>query len=52
MPTAEELLQAFARFEGNVARVAELFGKDRRQIYRWIERYGLDIDALRSSPKD
>ncbi|MEZ4340615.1 MAG: sigma 54-interacting transcriptional regulator [Sandaracinaceae bacterium] len=46
-PTAEELARALAHFGGNVAQVATFFGRDRRQIYRWIERYGLDVDALR-----
>jgi hypothetical protein len=30
-----------------VARVALFFGRDRRQIYRWIERYGLDVETHR-----
>ncbi len=46
-PTAEELARALAHFGGNVAQVATFFGRDRRQIYRWIERYGLDVDASR-----
>ncbi len=46
-PTAEELASALAHFGGNVAHVATFFGRDRKQIYRWIERYGLDVDARR-----
>ncbi|MCB9596616.1 MAG: sigma 54-dependent Fis family transcriptional regulator [Sandaracinaceae bacterium] len=46
-PTADELAHALRHFGGNVAHVATFFGRDRRQIYRWIERYGLDVDALR-----
>jgi hypothetical protein len=33
--------------DGNVARVAEYFGKERRQVYRWAERHGLDPDDFR-----
>ncbi|MCZ7684673.1 MAG: sigma 54-interacting transcriptional regulator [Sandaracinaceae bacterium] len=46
-PSADELARALAHFEGNVAQVAAFFGRDRRQIYRWIDRYELDVDALR-----
>ncbi|MBX3275486.1 MAG: sigma 54-dependent Fis family transcriptional regulator [Sandaracinaceae bacterium] len=46
-PTQEELARAIAHFGGNVAQVALFFGRDRKQIYRWIERYGLDVDASR-----
>lgn len=46
-PSAEELTRVFAHHKGNVAKVAEFFGRDRRQIYRWIERYDLDVEALR-----
>ena len=46
-PTEEELARALAHFSGNVAQVALFFGRDRKQIYRWIERYGLDVDAAR-----
>jgi hypothetical protein len=35
------------RFEGNVALVADYFGKDRHQIYRWAKRYEIDMDAFR-----
>jgi hypothetical protein len=35
------------RFRGSVALTAEFFGKERRQIYRWLERHDLDPDALR-----
>ena len=47
VPDAEQLELVFRHREGNVARVAEFFGKDRRQIYRWLDRHGLDIDDLR-----
>jgi transcriptional regulator of acetoin/glycerol metabolism len=36
-----------ARFDGNVARVADHFDKDRQQVYRWAKRYGIDMGAFR-----
>jgi transcriptional regulator with GAF, ATPase, and Fis domain len=47
-PNAEELRAVVKAHEGNIARVASFFGKDRRQIYRWAETLGVDIQALRS----
>ncbi len=47
MPTREELAQVLSREQGNIARVALFFGKDRRQVYRWAERLGVDVDASR-----
>jgi DNA-binding NtrC family response regulator len=47
VPTAEELQAAVRAYNGNVARVASFFRKDRRQIYRWAEALGVDIQALR-----
>jgi DNA-binding NtrC family response regulator len=44
MPTEEDLRLVLARYGGNVSKVAEFFGKDRRQIYRWMERYGIARD--------
>jgi len=40
-PTAEELTAALEQHDNNVLRVAEHYGRDRKQIYRWMERYGL-----------
>jgi transcriptional regulator with GAF, ATPase, and Fis domain len=47
-PTREALCQALAQYQGNVAKVAEFFGKDRRQIYRWAERLSIDPESFRS----
>ena len=41
-PTAEELVALLDRFDGNVRRIASHLGKDRKQVYRWIERHGVD----------
>lgn len=40
-PTREELAAALATADGRIADVARQFGRDRKQIYRWLERYGL-----------
>jgi transcriptional regulator with GAF, ATPase, and Fis domain len=46
-PSKEGLETDIARLAGNVVRVAEYFGKDRRQIYRWASRYGIDVETFR-----
>ncbi len=47
-PTREELCAALDRYDGNVARVAEHFEKDRQQVYRWARRYGIDLEQFRA----
>jgi DNA-binding NtrC family response regulator len=42
VPSASDLRLVMKRFDGNVARVAEYFGKDRKQVYRWLERAGTE----------
>ena len=41
VPTREEFIAAFEERAGNVRALAKHFQRDRRQIYRWIESYGL-----------
>jgi transcriptional regulator with GAF, ATPase, and Fis domain len=41
VPSKSELLAVLAVLEHNMTRVAEFFGKDRRQVYRWCERFGI-----------
>jgi transcriptional regulator of acetoin/glycerol metabolism len=41
-PSVEDLRLVLERCEGSVARVAEYFGKDRKQVYRWLERAEID----------
>ncbi|MCC6621299.1 MAG: sigma 54-interacting transcriptional regulator [Deltaproteobacteria bacterium] len=42
IPTSREELEAImARFDGSVRAVAKHYGRDRRQVYRWLERFGL-----------
>lgn len=40
-PNRDELVAALAEAGGNLALVARRFGRDRRQVYRWLERYDL-----------
>jgi DNA-binding NtrC family response regulator len=47
-PSADELWRAACAFDGNVARVAAFFGKDRRQVYRWAKALGVDLQAARA----
>jgi DNA-binding NtrC family response regulator len=43
-PTREELERVLAEHGGSVRATARHFGRDRRQIYRWLEQYGLRGD--------
>jgi DNA-binding NtrC family response regulator len=47
MPDKDGLARIAARFQGNVAQVATYFGKDRKQIYRWAERLGVELESAR-----
>ena len=40
-PTEEELVESMRLLDGNITRVAAHFGKPRRQVYRWLDHYGL-----------
>jgi len=42
VPTREEFEAVFDQLDGNVRAMAKHFGRDRRQIYRWIEAHGLE----------
>ena len=46
-PSQAEIEDAFAAEGGVVTRVAERFGKDPRQIYRWLRHYGIDAERFR-----
>ncbi len=46
-PNRDELAQVLSPFDGSIALVTDFFGKDRRQVYRWLERLGLDANAAR-----
>jgi DNA-binding NtrC family response regulator len=40
-PTQGELVLVLERFQGNISRTAAFFGRDRKQIYRWMREYGI-----------
>ncbi len=46
-PSADDLVRVLRHYGGSVALVAGFYNRDRRQIYRWLERHGLDPDAFR-----
>jgi len=46
-PSKERLLEVAARHGGNLAEVARFFGRNRRQVYRWLKMYGIDARSLR-----
>lgn len=46
-PDDAMLRLALQHFAGNVAELAAWFQKDRKQVYRWLERASLDPDAFR-----
>ncbi|MCA9521766.1 MAG: sigma 54-interacting transcriptional regulator [Myxococcales bacterium] len=46
-PTPDELIQALRQSGGNVSQLAQLLGRDRKQIYRWLKRYQIDPDEYR-----
>ena len=46
-PPREAIEAALREEQGNVSRVARRFGCDRKQIYRWLERFRLDAKAYR-----
>jgi len=41
LPSRDEFVAAFEQLGGNVRALARHFGRDRRQIYRWIDGHGL-----------
>jgi hypothetical protein len=41
VPSREEFEKVFRDLDGNVRAMARHFGRDRRQIYRWLDAYGL-----------
>jgi DNA-binding NtrC family response regulator len=46
-PASDELAALLRRYHGNVARLAAHYGKDTKQIYRWLKRYHLEPDEYR-----
>jgi hypothetical protein len=40
-------VNALDGFNGNVKRTAEHYGREVKQIYRWIEHYTIDLELIR-----
>lgn len=47
-PTHDELAALLASHDGNVSAVAAAVGRNRKQVYRWMEQHGLDRGAGRN----
>ncbi len=47
MPGREELVARLAALNGNVNRLAQQYGKDPKQVYRWLKRHDLDPATFR-----
>jgi DNA-binding NtrC family response regulator len=46
-PTADEVTRALAATGGNVVRAAASLAMHPRQLYRWIDRLGVDLERFR-----
>jgi DNA-binding NtrC family response regulator len=46
-PDAAALTEVLTHFGGNIAKVSEFFGRDRKQVYRWIRSHGIDLESHR-----
>ena len=44
VPTRDEFLRVWAEVGGSVRAMARHFGRDRRQIYRWLAAHGVRVD--------
>jgi DNA-binding NtrC family response regulator len=48
IPTRDELVALLREHGGSVAEVGRATGRSRKQVYRWIESHGIDIESFRS----
>jgi len=46
-PSREELEACLRRADGNVSAAARELGRSVKQVYRWVERLEIDLEALR-----
>ncbi len=46
-PDAAQLRQLMEEYRGSVKDVADFLGKDRKQVYRWLERHHIDPASYR-----
>lgn len=51
IPPREELVELLTLWGGNISRIADHYGKDWKQVDRWLKRYSLDVRAYRRSRK-
>ena len=47
-PSEDQLRALLAQHRGNVAAVGRVLGKERMQIHRWMQRYGIAVSDYRS----
>jgi DNA-binding NtrC family response regulator len=47
VPTQAELEAMLAEHHGVIEEIAQRTGRSRRQVHRWLEKYGLDVDRYR-----
>jgi DNA-binding NtrC family response regulator len=47
IPSKEELMALLREHGGRVADVARATGRSRKQVYRWIETHGIDVESFR-----
>jgi transcriptional regulator with GAF, ATPase, and Fis domain len=47
-PPRAELERLLREGDGNVAKVSAHYGRNRRQVYRWLEHYGMKVEDFRA----
>jgi transcriptional regulator of acetoin/glycerol metabolism len=47
IPSQADLEGLLALHRGNLSHVARAVGRSRMQVYRWLEKYGIDASAYR-----
>jgi len=52
VPSAEELRRILDLAQGQISAAARHLGCSRQQLYRWLDKRGLDRDAFRASDAD
>ena len=48
IPTRDELVALLRAHGGSVAEVGRATGRSRKQVYRWIESHGIDVETFRT----
>jgi len=47
IPTRDELIVLVTESKGNISELSRKLGRSRRQIYRYLDKYEIDLDAYR-----